>query len=130
MFSVHTSITNHSEFSTELFQYYEICGKLTASMGRNDSDSDKTVTALSSSFETNCKLQTGRKFSTLASRPGFFIRGRTTADFHIDGKWPVFNERLTNLVMNGNRISKHSVSYCIGIGSTIQVVILEPDTSS
>ena len=59
------------------------------------------------------------------SRDGFFRSGVTKACFRESGKIPMVNDRLTILVITGERLSTHCFKSVIGIGSRVHCLLAD-----
>ena len=82
-------------------------------------------TARSVSSLANDRLLMGRRLENNASAPVFFNLGLTSASFQSSGKVPHCRERFIILVITGRRASRHSTTRGVGIGSRLQVFLLD-----
>ena len=56
-------------------------------------------------------------------KDGFLMRGLTTAFLKLSGKHPSDKDMSTSLLMDGSRISTHSLNKNVGIGSRRQDLV-------
>ena len=84
------------------------------------------ATILSSNFETNVRLDTGRNFfNDSGSNKAFFSNGVIAAGFCEEGNFPVARKKLTIRVITGDKISTFVFKNCLGSGSSTHDVVGE-----